>query len=723
MIDTPPDTDLIPADVAEGEDIESLRREVDKEYVRIARDAYSASTTYFDAAVRRDVEQDIRHWQSQHLHGSKYLGQSYAGRSRLFVPKTRAAITKYEAQAAEAFFSSHDVVAVEANDKDDPEQVDAAKFYKALVQRRLTDPPPRGIPWFLTCIGAYQEAHATGIAIGKGYWDVKTDKPKIDLVPIENFRFDPACDWRDPASTSPYLVHILPMYVKDIRSRMASGRWRDVDEATLRKGIRRQSDTIRVQREGNRPDSQDQNHDFGDFNIVEVHEYIAEVGGRDMIWYMVQDHTMLSDPMPLEVQYAHGRPFAVGIVNIEANRQYPSSTSRLGRDLQREANDLRNQRIDNVSFVLNKRYFVKRNRQVDLDSLRRNMPASATLMEDPEGDVKVVDTPDVTSSAYQEQDRLNLDFDEVVGNFSQSSVQTNRNLNETVGGMNLLATNQNQVAAYKLRTFVETWVEPMLRMLVELERQYETDDRVIRLAAVGAGLDPAMVNDMIWSQEAQVTVAVGMSATNPQEKANMLLFGFNAIKTLLADGALEQRGLDAKEVAKEIFAMIGYRDGGRFFRWAEDDPVVAQMQQMIESLQQQLAAKHPPELLAAQVEKMRADTQQSIQRAVKEGVAAAYSAMQAGQVIASVPSVAPIADEVMRTAGWQPAAGADPDFPQPAGPDPALMQGEVGDRRTGVSFMPGGQVAPESPETGAIGMGDGIETAQGDGIDPTRVGA
>lgn len=715
--DTPPDIEQDAADIA------AQRAEFDRRFLQISRDAWSASATYFNASVRTDVEQDLRQWQSQHLRGSKYLSPGYAGRSRLFVPKTRAAITKFEAQAAEAFFSSHDVLSVEPEDKEDEFEGAGAAFYKALLQRRLTDPVPRGIPWFLTCIGGYQDAHTTGIAIAKTYWHPKHDRPQIDLRPIENFRFDPAADWRDPVGTSPYLIDVIPMYVKDVRERMQSGRWRTVDEAALLKGMRRTSDTIRTQREGNRQDSQEQSYGVNDYNIVHVHENIAEVEGTDWIWYTLLDDRLLSDPVPLDRKYAHGRPYVVGLVNLETHRQYPSSTPRLSRDVQRELNDLRNQRIDNVSFVLNKRYFVKRGKQVDLASLSRNVAGSSTLMDDPDGDVRVVETPDVTGSSFQEQDRLNLDFDEVVGNFSQASVQANRSLNETVGGMNLLATNTNQVSAYKLRTFVETWVEPVLRQLVELERHYETDERLIWMAAKAAGL-PA-VPDELWTVPLSLTVNVGMSATHPQEKANMLLFGFNAIKSLLADGTLEQRGLDAREVTKEIFAMIGYRDAGRFFVWAEDDPVVAQLQQTIEHLQQQLAAKTPPELLAAQVEKLAAEVRRIDAQRVAEGVKAAYSAMQAGQVIASVPSVAPIADEVMRTAGWQPSAGADPDFPQPAAPDPALVQGEVGDRRTGVSFLPGNPnpmlpAAAPSPEQG---MGDGIETPVADGVDPTQVGA
>ena len=90
-------------------------------------------------------------------------------------------------------------------------------------------------------------------------------------------------------------------------------------------------------------------------------------------------------------------------------------------------------------------------------------------MNDPEKDVRVISTPDVTGSSFQEQDRFNLDFDEVAGTFSTSSVASNRQLNETVGGMNLLTQGANQISEFQLRVFTETWTEPCLRQVVALE--------------------------------------------------------------------------------------------------------------------------------------------------------------------------------------------------------------------------------------------------------------
>ena len=166
-----------------------------------------------------------------------------------------------------------------------------------------------------------------------------------------------------------------------------------------------------------------------------------------------------------------------------------------------------------VIFAMNKRYFVKRGKRVDLRSLVRNIQSSVTLMDDPEKDVQVQETQDVTSSAYAEQDRLNLDFDDVAGAFSGSSVQSNRNLNETVGGMNLLTSAANKVENYQLRTWIETWAEPVLRQVTLLEQEYETDDIILSLAGRKAELPQKFgidaVTDDLLQQELTLNINVG----------------------------------------------------------------------------------------------------------------------------------------------------------------------------------------------------------------------
>ena len=54
-------------------------------------------------------------------------------------------------------------------------------------------------------------------------------------------------------------------------------------------------------------------------------------------------------------------------------------------------------------------------------------------------------------------------------------------------------------------------------------------------------------------------------------------------------------------------------------------------------------------------------------QAVQVGVQAAFSAMQGGAQVAQMPMIAPIADEIMKGAGYQlpTPGGMDPNFPVP----------------------------------------------------------
>ena len=710
----------------------------DAKALQLARDAFRGSTDYFNANIRAQIEKDLRQFQSRHGPDSKYNSDAYKARSRLYRPKTRSVIRKNEAIASSAFFSTVDVVAVAPQNELDDMQAASAEIMKALLQHRLT----KTIPWFQTVIGAYQDAQAVGVVVSHQGWAYnpkrKVDSPTIDLIPLENFRFDPAASWINPVETSPYLIRLIPMYIKDVRARMAPkgdgtpGKWKPLTDQQLLAAVTNY-DSTRLLREDNRTDSRDKTTAITDFTIVWVHQVVMDVEGEDVIYHVLGDQYLLHSPEPLVNHYAHGRrPFVIGSCIIETHKPYPSSVSRLVRDVQAEINEIANQRIDNVKFAMNKRYFVERGKQVDIRSLVRNVPGSVTLMQNIEKDVKVIDTPDVTASSYQEQDRLNSDFDDLSGSFNASSVASNRKLNETVGGLEMLNADSNQLSDYQLKTFVETWVEPVLNQLTLLEQHYETDETILALAGAKSKLFQKMgldqVTDELLAQEMTLTVTVGTGATNPSKKVNTLLVGVNGVKTALADGVLEKYGVDPVEVIKEVFGALGHKDGGRFFKTlgTDQDPRIAGLEKRIQQMQQALDAKHPPELLAAQVRLIDAQTAQTNAGKVKTGAEASYVAMQVAEVIATVPEVAPVADKVMQNAGYQRPTpeGVDPNFPTAAvdamsGAGVTAIQSGAADAAQQQDVIPDPtSTSPMLPAPAGQGAAHGIETQRADGVRP-----
>jgi hypothetical protein len=712
------------------------------EWLHLARAAFTASTTYFDSGIRGSIINNLRQFQGQHPQGSKYLSDAYRGRSKFFRPKTRAMVRKNEAIAAEAFFSSMDVVSIKAQDEDDPMERASAEINKELLQYRLTTKGRDGIPWFSICIGAYQDAQVQGLVCSYQYWEKDErkglDRPCVRLRPIENVRFDPNADWYDPVGTSPYFIDMIPMYVKDVKARMKTidpvnqqPKWKPMDDNALLRASTQVSDIVRLQREPGRIDPRSQTSGINDYSIVWVHRNIVEVDGSDWVYHTLGTIDLLDTPRPIEKVWFHGqRPYVIGNCVLETHRAYPQGPVALVKDVQGELNENANQRLDNVKFAMNKRYFIKRSAQIDLRSLQRNVPSSATVMNDPEKDVKIVETRDVTRSAYEEQDRLNLDMDDLGGSFSQASVQANRALNETVGGMNILTKDASQITGYQLRTFAETWVEKVLEQLVLLEQFYETDAVILGIASKKANLYQRFgvdsVTDDLLMRVLTVTVQVGTGATNPHDQLTNFLNAMTALDKMLSSASLIQYGINVGEVIKEVFSTLGYRDGKRFFP-DDDDPRIMGMQQTIQKLQDQLDQKMPPEVIAATVENLKAQAKKNIATAVKIGVESAYSAVQTAEVLGAVPLTATIADKVMQTAGYVPPtpAGVDPNYPSGAGPVSGLSVQPVKNIHTGMVFTPGAPGAPAAgdtspqtpaaPATPGVGSEAGVNTMRPDG--------
>ena len=215
------------------------------------------------------------------------------------------------------------------------------------------------------------------------------------------------------------------------------------------------------------------------------------------------------------------------------------------------------------------------------------------MMDDPNTDIAIVNTPDVTASSYEEQDRLNVDFDDIAGSFSQGTVQTNRMMNETVGGMEMLSGQANAMMEFMIRTFAETWAEPVLRQLIRLEQYYETDDVVLNVAVNKAmeeddspiyqKFDGSDMDDIL-RQDLTVGVNVGIGATDPVKKIERLLLGIRTMTEINPDIVAT---IDQQEVAKEVFGALGYKDADRFLL-EEQAPMVQEMAGRLEQLEQAL---------------------------------------------------------------------------------------------------------------------------------------
>jgi FtsZ-binding cell division protein ZapB len=488
-----------------------------------------------------------------------------------------------------------------------------------IVQYRLT----HTIPWFQVLIGGIQDAQSQGACIAHIHWrfvasgkdaslKVVEDKPCMDLVPIENIRFHPAANWMDPLHTSPYLIHLIPMYVGDVKERMSQpdpkGRtWNTVSDATLQRFTDDANDSTRAARLGLSEDPTNARSRITNYDVVWIHRHIHRYRGTDYEWYTVASEVRLTEPEPLAHTVFHGRrPYEMGRAVLETHKALPSSVPMLVKGIQEDINDTRNQRSDNVKFVLNKRYLVKRGANVDLQSLVRNVPGGITQVNNVEGEVKELAWPDVTQSSYLEEDRSVGIFDELIGNFNPQQVAQQRTARESERTMLAVQTPSTMLTEYMMKTYVETFVLPVLRQLVMLEQHYETDQAVLAIAGDKAkvrqkyGID--QVTDQLLEAELTTNVNVGMGATDPVMKLQRFLLGINNLQRFAVK---PPPGININEVYKEVFALSGYQDGTRFL--LSQDPAKTQLQQqlvqavqLIKKLQMQQNNRHESNLVRLQ---------------------------------------------------------------------------------------------------------------------------
>ena len=645
-------------------------------WLKLAQSAYLDSTSYVDNNYRKGWDDSVRAFNNQHPGDSKYNAPAYEKRSRLYRPKTRSIIRKNEAAGAAAFFSTSDATSVEPTDPSDKMEVASSVVMKELLQYRLT----KTIPWFQLVIGGLQEAQVMGATGAHIYWDYeageeapeeapaqdeypaqhtmsdgamaveapqltlagsgdpleppseseyteerampraevkpKKDEPVIDLIPLENLRFDPAASWIDPVNSSPYFIHMIPMYVMDVQEKMESGEWRRMAEGVIRSAASVMPDSTRTARGKDREDKyMPDSKSLSEYETVWIQRHIHRKNGVDWEFYTLGDQALLTTPKLLKESVLHGkRPYVIGTCILEAHKALPSSLPQLGKGLQDETNEVANQRIDNVKFVLNKKWFVRRGRDVDISGLMRNVPGGAVMMDDPDKDVREISWPDVTASAFEEQGRIDNDMNDLLGNFSAGQVMADKGIQGPARNMAILQQATGTLVEYLLRTFVETFLQPVLRQLVLLEQNYETDVVILGVAAKRAqlfkkfGIDE--VTDDLLERELTLTVNVGMGATDPQMKLQKFLMAIKEYVALLTTPA---PGLNLQEVGKEIFGNLGYSDGTRFF--TNDDPNVAKLQdeiqkmsKVIQDLNVKLQEKQTVHQLKKEVAQVNAET-------------------------------------------------------------------------------------------------------------------
>lgn len=620
-----PDANLITAPSL----VRSIPRS-DDELLALSRQCFSTSEQYFNASHRTRIIDAMARFNSEHPKGSKYWGPAFEKRSKLFRPKTRAMVRNREAGGAISMFGSSDILSVRAAQGSQAAALDA-RMQEELVDFRLQEDDR----FYKLFVGGIQDAERQGFAIACTYWDYEEsnqyykenhpqlgqidrvdtvahkDRPGWRLVPIERFKFSPASDWMNVVESSPYLIEQIPMFMCDIRKQennpRAKLKYRHLPAATLMSGGHTgEWDAVRMQRERNRLNRYERQGEPNDYAVCWVHRNIVRIEGEDYVYDTIGNVAMLSDPIPLSEFDPRGyRPYVVGSTLFESHNPFNVGGVTLSGNVQDEINDIANLRVDANKMATSGRMFIKRGTGIDLNALARFAPGAVTEMDNPSQDVKWDRSPEAPRGAFEENQLLSTEMDDLMGGFNQSSVSNNRNLNETVGGMEMTATNASQLTEYDLHTYIKTFVCPFIMQILDLCKMWETDAELAQII----GEKYASSAKQFWKaldRKSSVIVNVGFGATNPQKRIERIGMAFGMTAKMFPQAMQEA---DQDEVISEIFASAGYSDAARFFpsmdKNAKQDPQVRALQQQVANLQAQLNPIMQKGQLALQLQQQR----------------------------------------------------------------------------------------------------------------------
>lgn len=632
----------------------------DGDWIKLFKSANRIATTHHDTKLKTSWARNLRAFQNRHMQGSKYDTFRYRQRSKLFKTKTRSAVRKNIATAAAAMFSTEDVVAVTAERPGDKLQATTARFLHAALNFRLDRTNKWAGPnWFLTFGGARMDSQLHGICVTKQYWeyeerevpkrqvvisqrpalddtgmpilDLATGEPLMDeveeevmefeteimrdrlmitLVPPEHAKIDPTGDWRDPMQDGGFLIIDYPMRIDDVehiinqqadRNPMGGKAWRSVDLKALQTArTERDTEASSVRRaRGDGIDRYEQAFRGKDNNIIWLHECFYRQDGEDWHWWMLGENIVLSDPRPTIESYPAlkgERPYVRGLGEVESHKTHPMAPVESWQQAQMEINDITNLTLDALKMGISPITKIRRGRGVDLKQVQNRGPDAAIMVQDLD-DVTFDRSPDPSANGANYVNILSNDFDELAGVFSGSSVQSNRALNETVGGMKMLSNSANALTEYDLRVFCETWVEACLSQCLRLIAYYESDETVIKVAGenaglientvagdTGSGLDPKqeeadaeqessfeppvtlpMVIENLDKAMVTVKVNVGTGSLDPIQK--MQRFMMMSKMSLEFRQGLNEQGIDlnASAFLQEGWGIAGWKNADQFF--------------------------------------------------------------------------------------------------------------------------------------------------------------
>ena len=426
------------------------------------------------------------------------------------------------------------------------------------------------------------EAVTLGTAHARTTWDAKTDSPIIKHRPLENIRLDPKII---PSQKSPwegeFVIDTSFASFDSLKQNDKFFNLSQVNDKVTKKSptqdnssiVRQAYDTsLALGMEG--VEERDRQSD-----MVVVDEYWGMVPRRILTGQRKQGYsgTDLKDYVLAQVIMAEGVvifasespyekiPYDVFRCYPRTNFYYGIGVPELIRDLQRVLNGIVNQRMDNVSLILN-RMWKYRAGMVNPKLLVSRPGGAVPVTGDVRGSLEPIETPDVTQSSYAEQQNI--------GEYIQKSTGAADIFFGTTNKFNETATEvqtKTELGAGMLQEIIAGMVRdgfiPMMSKWRDLILDFQTEP-----VSVLTGGQVVTINPEDFSTSYALIPSIGDKMFTKPAEFNKAMAMFQVAAQAKELLAMEGTDLKLTPIFEKVYTNAGYKDKDAVITQAQQQP-------------------------------------------------------------------------------------------------------------------------------------------------------
>ena len=269
-------------------------------------------------------------------------------------------------------------------------------------------------------------------------------------------------------------------------------------------------------------------------------------------WIIIINRTIKIMGKPNPHNYGHAPYIKVKLFEDPKPCWFGVGIGKAGLPTQERLNKLVNQRLDNVDLVLNKQGVYNGNDLlINTRKLSKNKPGLWHAVSDTVNSVKWMETPDVTSSSYKEEELAKQDFRESTGAVNPL-MPADSGQHRTAMGLNLLQGAAGMRFRPILRKMEIDFIQLLAEMFLSDLQQFMTMPEWIEVMSSLGNPEPVLLTPEIIQTKVKFMPSGVSETLNKELQVGQLL----RFKELTRDDPTVNR----REINKRIAENMGLKD-------------------------------------------------------------------------------------------------------------------------------------------------------------------